>query len=108
MKFTNNADGRMTSYKGEVRITYAELTEIFGSPDRGPHDTGDKVTCIWELQFEDGTRATIYDWKMGDTPMDEYMWHIGGHSMTAVDRVVDCVAMHRDRLVRMIREHQTA
>jgi hypothetical protein len=108
MKFTNNADGNMTSYKGEVRITYAELTEIFGAPDHGPNDLGDKVTCNWELQFEDGTIATIYDWKMNDTPMGEYMWHIGGHSMTAVDRVIDCVDMHRDRLVRMIREHQTA
>jgi hypothetical protein len=108
MKFTNNANANMTSLVGEFLITYAELTEIFGSPDRGPYDTGDKVTCIWELQFEDGTVATIYDWKMNSTPMREYEWHIGGHSEAAVDRVVDCITMHRDRLVRMIREHQTA
>ena len=108
MKFTNQANANMTSYKGKVNITYAELVEIFGAPDRGPHDLGDKVTCNWELKFDDGTVATIYDWKMSDTPMGEYEWHIGGHSLTAVDRVVDCITMHRDRLVRMIREHQTA
>jgi hypothetical protein len=108
MKFTNQADSNMTSLKGEFPITYAELVEIFGAPDHGPHDLGDKVTCEWKLKFDDGTVATIYDWKMNDTPMREYAWHIGGHSMAAVDRVIDCVDMHRNQLVRMIREHQTA
>jgi hypothetical protein len=108
MKFTNNASGDMTSLKGVFPITYAELVEIFGRPDYGPHDLGDKVTCSWKLQFEDGTVATIYDWKMGDTPMREYDWHIGGHSEASVDRVVDTIAMHRDQLVSMIRGYQGA
>lgn len=108
MKFTKNANANMTSLKGEFPITYAELVEIFGVPDHGPNDQGDKVTCKWKLEFEDGTVATIYDWKMYSTPVDEYDWHIGGHSEAAVDRVIDYVTMHRDRLVRMIREHQTA
>jgi hypothetical protein len=108
MKFTNQANANMTSYKGKVNITYAELVEIFGAPDRGPNDLGDKVTCNWELKFDDGTVATIYDWKMNDTPMGEYMWHIGGYSMDAVDRVIDCVDMHRDQLVSMIRGYQGA
>jgi hypothetical protein len=61
------------------------------------------------LQFEDGTVATIYDWKMNSTPMREYSWHIGGYGdQAAVDRVVDTIAMHRDRLVTMIREYQGA
>ena len=109
MKFTNQTDGNMTSYKGEFLITYAELVEIFGQPNHGPNTADlDKVTCEWELQFEDGTIATIYDWKEFRTPMGEYEWHIGGHSMTAVDRVVDCITMHRDQLVTMIREYQGA
>lgn len=107
MKFTNQANTNMTSLKGEFRITYAELVEIFGAPDSGPHDSDDKVTCEWDLKFEDDTVATIYDWKMNDTPIGEYEWHIGGYSQAAVDRVIDSIAMHRDQLVRMIREHHT-
>ena len=107
MKFTNQANTNMTSLKGEFCITYAELVEIFGAPDYGPHATGDKVTCEWDLKFEDDTVATIYDWKMNDTPMGKYEWHIGGYSQAAVDRVIDSIAMHRDQLVRMIREHHT-
>lgn len=108
MKFTNQANANMASYKGEVRITYAELVEIFGAPDYGPNADMDKVTCEWALEFADGTIATIYDWKTGHTPFGQYEWHIGGHSTTAVDCVVDCITMHRDQLVRMIRNHQTA
>jgi hypothetical protein len=109
MKFTKNANANMTSLKGEVLITYAELTEIFGRPDHGPNSADlDKVTCEWALKFEDGTIATIYDWKTWRTPLGEYEWHIGGHDMAAVDRVTDTIAMHRDRLVTMIREYQGA
>jgi len=109
MKFTNKANANMTSLKGEFTITFAELTEIFGRPDHGPNSADlDKVTCEWALQFEDGTVATIYDWKTNRTPMGEYEWHIGGHSEAAVDRVVDTIAMHRDQLVSMIRGYQGA
>ena len=107
MKFTNRANANMTSFKGYIATTYAELAEIFGAPDYGPNADLDKVTCEWCLKFEDGTVATIYDWKTQSTPMNEHCWHIGGHSEAAVDRVTDMVAMHRDRLVRMIREHTT-
>jgi len=39
------------------------------------------------LAFEDGTVATIYDWKEYETPMGLYHWHIGGMSKLAVARV---------------------
>ena len=32
----------------------------------------------------DGTICTIYDWKCGSTPKDEYDWHIGGHNSKAL------------------------
>jgi hypothetical protein len=109
MTFRNKDNANMTSLKGEFAITFAELTEIFGRPDHGPNSADlDKVTCEWCLQFEDGTVATIYDWKTWRTPMGEYEWHIGGHSEAAVDRVVDTIAMHRDQLVSMIRGYQGA
>jgi hypothetical protein len=107
MKFTNNANMNFSSFKGYITISYAELVEIFGRPKYGPNADLDKTTCEWALEFEDGTKASIYDYKTSSTPMREYAWHIGGYDEHTVDLVTDTVAMHRDRLVRMIREHQT-
>jgi predicted dehydrogenase len=63
-----------TSLQGYVRTTYAHLVALFGEP-MGP---GDKTTAEWILEFDDGTVATIYDWKELETPMDVYNWHVGG------------------------------
>jgi hypothetical protein len=107
MKFTTNANTNMTSLKGEFPITFAELVEIFGAPKYGPNADRDKTTCEWTLAFEDGTVATIYDYKTPFTPMYEYEWHIGGHDALAYTHVVDTIVQHRDRLVRMVREYQS-
>ena len=106
MKFTTDANANMTGFKGEFPITYTELVEIFGQPDDGPNADLDKTTCEWRLQFEDGTVATIYDYKVGYTPMNEYEWHIGVHDSEALVRVHECIIQHLDRLVRMVREYQ--
>lgn len=108
MKFTKGANINMTGFKGDFAITYAELVEIFGQPDCGPNADMDKVTCEWCLKFEDGTIASIYDYKTGRTPFDEYNWHIGGHSTAAYDRVVETITLHRDKLVRMVRNYAGA
>jgi hypothetical protein len=88
MKFTNDANIERTSLKGYVIASFDELVDAFGAPDDGPDDrTGDKVTCCWRLQFEDGTVATIYDWKEDATPYHRYDWHIGGKSSEAIELV---------------------
>lgn len=84
MKFTKNADVNMTSLQGYMPARYDQLVAVFGEPDELG---GDKTTAEWCLQFEDGTVATIYDWKEYQTPMGMYNWHIGGKSKTAVARV---------------------
>ncbi len=91
MKFENDSNINGTSWKGEVRTTFAELVKTFGAPDDGPDADLDKVTCCWRLKFEDGTIASIYDWKTDYTPMGSYLWHIGGHSPAAVDRVLEAL-----------------
>ena len=106
MKFTNNANMNFSSLKGEFPITYAELVEIFGPPKHGPNADLDKTTCEWALTFEDGTCASIYDYKTPFTPMGEYEWHIGGFDAKAYTHVVDTIVQHRDRLVKMVREYQ--
>ena len=105
MKFTNDANMNFSSLKGEFTITFAELVEIFGKPKYGPNADLDKTTCEWALEFEDGTRASIYDYKTPFTPMGEYEWHIGGFDTLAYTHVVDTIQLHRDKLVKMIREY---
>ena len=83
MKFTTEADANMTSLQGYMPARYDQLVAVFGEPEGG----GDKTTVEWCLAFEDGTVATIYDWKEYETPMGLYSWHIGGKSKKAVDRV---------------------
>jgi hypothetical protein len=83
MKFTTNADGNGTCLQGYMEATYDQLVEVFGEPEGG----GDKTTVEWCLAFEDGTVATIYDWKEYQTPMGRYNWHIGGRNNLAVARV---------------------
>lgn len=86
MNFVKNANTNMTHLVGNLRATYADLVEVFGQPDER---SGDKITCSWHLKFEDGTVATIYDWKEDETPLGDYDWHIGGRTPRAFDRVYD-------------------
>ena len=83
MKFTTEADANRTCLQGYVEAYYHQLVEVFGEPEGG----GDKTTVEWCLEFEDGTVATIYDWKEYETPMGLYHGHIGGHNNLAVARV---------------------
>jgi len=92
MRFTNDAFVNGTSFKGDFMAYYDELVKVFGQPDHGPNNfEHDKVTCEWDLMFEDGTVATIYDWKESETPMGNYLWHIGGKTSEAVDRVLEAL-----------------
>lgn len=82
--FTKNADTNGTGLVGKVTTTYAALVHVFGQPDKA---NGDKTTAEWRLRFDDGTVASIYDWKEPSTPMDVYDWHVGGKSVKALLRV---------------------
>ena len=75
----NDASG--TSLRGYVTTTYATIVEKLGEPDT------DGDNCEWILKFEDGSVATIYDWKTRQTPKDEYEWHIGGNHVGCAELV---------------------
>jgi hypothetical protein len=76
-------------------VTRAELETVFGKPtfDESVEEfSGDgKITVEWCLRFEDGTEATIYDWKryeLGTPALHERMdWNIGGNEFRAVELV---------------------
>ena len=78
-----------TSFVGYAqKQTLANLTSKLGEPRFLSESEGDgKVTCEWVIVGEDGTVATVYDWKMGATPVGEHDWHIGGRSSRAVSLI---------------------
>jgi hypothetical protein len=79
-----------TCLQGYIETTYDELVSVFGEPTTFQ---GDKITAQWIIKFSDGTVATIYDWKLSETPMSVYDWHIGGHTQRAVELVTNCMSV---------------
>jgi hypothetical protein len=81
IKKTNKSlDG--TSFHGAtISATLADLQIILGAPNH-TSDPHDKVQNEWELELEDGTIFTVYDWKeyRRYTDKETIEWHIGGRS----------------------------
>lgn len=81
-----------TSLQGYIEISYKELVEKLGKPNDGD---GYKVDAEWCVEFEDGTVATIYNYKDGrnyngssGTPKTKITdWHIGGNDDKAYKQV---------------------
>ena len=68
--------------------SYSDLVAAFGEP-QGP---GDKTLAEWCIRFQDGTIATIYDYKTcGKTREQVTDWHVGGTSITALYRVMEAL-----------------
>jgi hypothetical protein len=97
IKKTNKSlDG--TSFHGAtISATLADLQIILGAPNH-TSDPHDKVQNEWELELEDGTIFTVYDWKeyRRYTDKETIEWHIGGRSQkdtfVAQDTLVEALA----------------
>ena len=80
--------------QGYITAKYRDLVALFGAPTTGD---GHKVDAEWNIQFEDETIATIYNWKngrnynrdSGDGLDVEYItdWNIGGFNERAVELI---------------------
>lgn len=88
MNSTKEIEIAGTSLQGYVETTKAELVSVFGDP---MNYEDSKVTIEWGIRFEDGTIATIYDWKRYEkgTPKDDELmiYNIGGLNQRAVELV---------------------
>ena len=82
---------------GTVQTTYWDLVHALGEPIEGD---GYKVDWMWEAEFEDGTIATVYNWKNGPNYLGDegkgkdeiYLWHVGGkdgEAETLIQEVLD-------------------
>lgn len=86
-----------THLQGYIYCGYDRLVEVFGEPTGGD---GYKVDAEWDIEFEDGKVATIYNYKDGVNYLGEdgeevetiREWHIGGLTKEVEYRI--------DKLVR--------
>ena len=87
---TGDFDVVGTCLQGHINTSYDRLVETFGQPTIYEGDETDgKVQAEWTIKFNDGTLATLYDWKTGVSPESVTEWNIGGHSQAAVMNVID-------------------
>ncbi len=104
IKFKTQNDKRIscsgTSLQGYIDISYDELVEKLGDPGVGDEY---KTDAHWDIEFEDGVVATIYNWKDGQNyngpagkPVEDIRdWHIGGNDAKAVTHVLGIWPDHR-------------
>ena len=97
-----------SSLKGHLpHTTYDDLVCTFGQPTCDVGD-GYKTDCEWLVEFEDGTIATIYNWKNGynycgvdgKAVEDITHWNVGGHDGNSYLYVVNALA---DRALKRIK-----
>ena len=87
--------------QGYITAKYQDLVDAFGKPTSSD---GYKVDAEWEIKFEDGTIATIYNWKNGrnyngNDGLDvEYIteWNIGGFEERAAELVHDVLKFDKN------------
>ena len=88
-----------TSLRGEIMTTYDILLNLFGEPSYSSGDPYDKVNTEWIIDGKvfytdqwgekdwEYIKATVYNWKTGGVPLDEYDWHIGGENYDVVEMI---------------------
>lgn len=77
-----------------VQATLETLINCFGEP--ADYGMGDKVQYEWELQLEDGTCFTLYDWKNTRRiePKTMVSWHIGHQHSKDAQRIKQAITSH--------------
>ena len=95
VKFETDVDMNMSSYKGVIKTTYDKLVEKFGKPTYTDADPYEKVNCEWtvgaDTDEDEYVKFSIYNWKTGYVPTEEYEWHIGGYGFDAVDAAYEII-----------------
>jgi hypothetical protein len=90
MKFETGqfVNTNMCCLVGTAEASYDRIVEAFGAPTYDEPSGDGKVDIEWNIEFDDGTVATIYNWKDFDggfraRESSSYTWHIGGRSQTS-------------------------
>lgn len=94
----NQAYSKMngTSLQGYINANYDLLKKLFNDPMNGHY----KTDAEWCIEFNDGTIATIYNYKDGHNYRGRHgiatcnitSWHIGGSNQKASDYINQLIA----------------
>ena len=99
LDFETDVNINGTHLQGYVKTTYDKIVKAFGEPTYTDASPYEKVNAQWSIEFKipftddtgiedfNSVIATIYNWKLGYIPTEEYEWHIGGFSNDAVEYV---------------------
>jgi len=70
------------SRQGELEGIYMDdIVRVFGPPTWDQSSEDGKTQVEWDIKFDNGVRASIYDYKQyGVHPQDVDYWSIGGNS----------------------------
>ena len=70
------------SRQGELEGVYMDdIVRVFGPPTWDQSSQGGKTQVEWDIKFDNGVRASIYDYKQyGVHPQDVDYWSVGGNS----------------------------
>jgi len=82
-----------TCYQGTIKTSFTALCHMLGKPEFLINNF--KSDVQWVLTFDDGSIATIYNWKDGKnylgeegTPIVQITnWNVGGHNERALKNV---------------------
>jgi hypothetical protein len=82
-----------TCYQGTIKAGFGTLSHMLGKPEFLVDNF--KSDVQWVLTFDDGSVATIYNWKNGKNYLGEEgipvvqitNWNIGGHNKRALNNV---------------------
>jgi hypothetical protein len=102
MKFVTHNDKDIqiggTCGRGSITCDYKTLVHTFGAPGTNFDDF--KSDAEWDIEFENGVIATIYNWKNGinycgledGTPTELITdWNVGGNSPTCPELIQECI-----------------
>ena len=81
-----------TSLKGDIKLDYYDILDRLGKPKECDSY---KIDAEWDIEFYDGTVATLYNWKNGKNYCGEKglalyqidKWNVGGFKREALDKV---------------------
>lgn len=96
----NEAGG--VGFVNAINADYKELIALFGEPTVGDPD---KTDACWYVRFDDGTIATIYNWKNGKNykgssglAVEQIRdWHIGGAGQASYEKVQIALDLYREK-----------
>jgi len=88
MKATFKSIEGTSFHDSVISETLANLISVLGKPNYSCNDGKDKVNFEWEMETEDGTVFTVYDWKQYRPVSDHEVieWHIGGKSRSDTEK----------------------